>query len=87
MGEKERAEMLLDLEKTLSELKELTYKLSEIGQAYEKVAYFLKNDPTKANLDTLPNLDESRQALMRWGELSGRRDQLEKALGKKITIE
>jgi hypothetical protein len=84
LGDKERAEMLLELEKTVSQVKELTYKLSEIGQAYEKAGYFLKNDPSKANLDALPSLEEARQALMRWQELSGRRDQLEKALGKKI---
>jgi hypothetical protein len=59
----ECAEMLLDLDKRVIELKELTWRLAEIGLAHEKTAYLLENDPTKANLDTLANLEESTRAL------------------------
>lgn len=36
--------MFVELEKTVAELKELTYRLSKYAEAYEKLAVFLKGD-------------------------------------------
>ena len=87
MGEKERAQMLLELDKAGKELKELAYKISQYGAAYEKAAYFLKHDPAKADLNSLPLLEEVKPNLDRWRELTQQKEQLEKALGTKFSNE
>jgi RecJ-like exonuclease len=79
--------MFVDREKAVAELKELKYKLGNYGAAYDKIAYFLKNDPSKASLEGLPTIEDVTRDLNKWKELSEKKDRFGKALGTKVSIE
>lgn len=97
LGDTERAAMYLELEKVTKELKEQEWRLGRVKRVYSLVNSYLKENMVSRALEAIDgldaedakylNLEEIKGFLANFAELQGKKADLEKKLGMKVSLE